>query len=65
MIRRIVLAIVVFIVVAIVVNLLGKLCLTITDPTVQAVGRFLSSSSGLIGFLAGLCYFFFGSRSDV
>lgn len=61
MLRRLILAVVVFIVVTLIVYLLGSLCLAISEATINSVGTFLHQSSGIIGFLAGICYFFFGN----
>lgn len=55
-------AVVVWVVVAILLYLFGGLLMAVTEPTTHAIGAFLREHAGLIGFLCGLAYFFFGTR---
>jgi hypothetical protein len=52
----------VWVIATIVCLLLGALLATVGEETVSSIGAFLKSNAGLIGFLCGLVYFFFGSR---
>lgn len=63
MLLRILYAIIVWVVAAIVLWLLGGLLLHVTEPTTHAIGGFLKAQAGLIGFLCGLVYFFFGDHT--
>lgn len=60
MLIRILYAIVVWVVVAIVLWLLGGVLQTIQEPTTHAIGNFLRGSAGLIGFLCAVVWYFFG-----
>lgn len=62
MIRRIVLSIVVGIVVALLCILVADVLNSINSTTMHNIGDFLGSYCGLLGVLAGLWYFFFGTR---
>lgn len=65
MLRRIVLALVVGIAVAL-VCILGGLILAATDiEVITTVGVFLKRFAGLIGLLAAIWYFFAGPRTAV
>ena len=56
--KKFLLALVVWVVVAIICYLVGGLVATI-DPVTE-LGAFLRDHAGLLGFLAGVVYFFFG-----
>lgn len=56
--NRIILAIIVGVVTALVLLLLGNIFSEIGLDWVQAIGRFLKTYSSLIGLLAGLWYYF-------
>lgn len=61
--QRILKAIIVWIVVAIVCWLLGSLIAAMALPVLTGIGAFLSSNAGLMGFLVAIVYFFFGTST--
>jgi hypothetical protein len=52
----------VWIIATLVLYLAGGLLAQVTQETVASIGTFLRDNAGLIGFLCGLVYFFFGSQ---
>lgn len=58
--KKFILSLVVWLVVAIIVWLLGGLVNTVDNTTAHNLGQFLKDSSGLVGFLFGVWYFFWG-----
>lgn len=53
-------ALAVWIVVTLILVLLGSLLVTLGQDVTNRVGLFIKDNSLVIGFLAGLLYFFFG-----
>ena len=58
--RKFILAIVVWVVVALVCVLLGDLLSTMKAAPLTAIGGFLDTWAWVLGFLAGLWYYFAG-----
>jgi hypothetical protein len=63
MLQRILKAIIVWVVVAVVCWLIGSLITAMALPVLTGIGAFLSGNAGLIGFLCALVYFFFYSST--
>lgn len=63
MLKRIAWSVGVWVIVALALWLLGGLLLHVAEPTTHAIGGFLKAQAGLIGFLCGLVYFFFGDHT--
>ena len=61
MLLKILYAIIVWIVVTIVLSLFGGLLVTVDQEVTVKIGQFLKDHSMIIGFLAGLCYYVWGS----
>lgn len=58
---KVVAAIIVWAVVTLLLQFIGGLLVTVTQPQIQYLGKFLESSAALLGFLAGAIYFIWGS----
>jgi type III secretory pathway component EscS len=54
-------AILVWVVVAVVLGLLGSLIATVDQAQIKTLGEFLKDNAGLLGFLAGAAWFVWGS----
>lgn len=54
-------AIVIWVLVALLVSFLGGLLATVGQTQISYLGSFLRASAGLIGFLAGACYLVWGT----
>lgn len=52
----------VWIIVALALYIVGGLLTSIAQETVAQIGAFLRDNAGIIGFLCGLVYFFFGNQ---
>lgn len=63
MLRKLLLALVVWLAVAIGLFLVGTLLLHVAEPTTRAIGGFLKQFAGLIGFLCALVWYFFGDNT--
>lgn len=62
MLRQIVLSVVVAVVVTLACVLLGAILITLEVNIAVTIGNFLKSYSGVLGVLAGLWYFFSGTK---
>lgn len=54
-------ALIIWVLVSLIVNFVGTELVTVSSTQIVALGNFLKDSAGLIGFLAGACYFIWGS----
>lgn len=57
---KLIAAVIVWVLAALLIAFVGGLLLTVASPQIKVVGSFFKENAGLLGFLAGAWFYFWG-----